>query len=86
MVATDLKQRLASWAGISSQEEVSALVPRTGQTFRCSAAVLRKFSRTHFLFAGQILFAGRILEFDKEKKQSEFWLFEPVSGQKTPNC
>ncbi len=54
----------ARWAGIPSQEEVSALVPRTGQMFHCSAAILWKFSRTHFLFAGQNLFAGQILVFD----------------------
>jgi hypothetical protein len=52
------------WGGIQSQEEMSAFFPRTGQMFSCSAAVLRKFCRTHFLFAGQYLFSGQILAFD----------------------
>jgi hypothetical protein len=71
-VAWMTRQWSASWAGIPSQEEVSALVPRTRQMPCCSVALLQKFSRTHFLFAGPILFAGQeeMLFAKKQKNQS----------------
>ncbi len=52
------------WGGIQSQEEMSAFFSRTGQMFSYSAAVLRLFCRTHFLFIEQDLFSGQILAFD----------------------
>ena len=46
------------------KRECQHFLLRTGQMFSCSSAVLWRFCRMHFLFAGQDLFSGQILAFD----------------------
>ena len=47
-----------------SRGNVNIFFSRTGQMFSCPAASLRKFCRTHFLFAGQNLSSGQISAFN----------------------